>query len=307
MLCSSLAPDKYERSDKGLPKTGRLKESVMSALGNNLGSSRASAAIETSEMDTPQPSGLNALKHGVYSKARLLPWEDSQARKDLDTAYMRHFDPKDALTEDMVATLADITWRMRRIDAAEEAIARYEIAKSTTLALPMELRQFADELVDQETELAILKKILARMESQSRKRRPCLECLPLLSIITPFEATVHDMDLRMLRNKVGELIGLFQQQLDASRKSLEQAKKDRQLLIDAAAHQAALLPPDVQARLSRERVRMENTFRKTLDALERIQKIPKARSSLNGKKTGLIKTKPSPGNLPGARKKRIVT
>ena len=47
----------------------------MSALGKGTKPSRADGIGDDSERDTPRPGGSNALKHGAYSVARLLPWE----------------------------------------------------------------------------------------------------------------------------------------------------------------------------------------------------------------------------------------
>ena len=56
-----------------------------------------------------------ALKHGGYSTLRLLPGEDPAAVEKLHKTLVAEFPPNGALEEDIVLTIAHLTWRKQSL------------------------------------------------------------------------------------------------------------------------------------------------------------------------------------------------
>ncbi len=59
-------------------------------------------------------SRLNALKHGLLSKAVLLESEDAETLAELTTDMRTEFDPHGPLEEMLVDRIASCYWRLRR-------------------------------------------------------------------------------------------------------------------------------------------------------------------------------------------------
>jgi hypothetical protein len=57
----------------------------------------------------------NALKHGVFAKIVILPWEDPEEFRILHTALIAEWKPDGPTEEDAVFTLAKSIWRKRRM------------------------------------------------------------------------------------------------------------------------------------------------------------------------------------------------
>lgn len=62
-----------------------------------------------------------ALKHGAYSGTALLPGEDPDAFKKLHKGLIAEFAPEGPLEEDIVATVARLTWRKQNLSTYEGA------------------------------------------------------------------------------------------------------------------------------------------------------------------------------------------
>lgn len=84
--------------------------------------------LDDSESSTqPSPSGyqlsrLNAVSHGVLSQHTVLPWEDQKEWNQLLDAFTAEYDPQGPTEHSLVAELATITWRRRRLRIAESAV-----------------------------------------------------------------------------------------------------------------------------------------------------------------------------------------
>lgn len=62
-------------------------------------------------------SRMNALKHGLHAKTKVLPYEDEKEYKALVRAVFRDIQPEGAVEEDLVMRLADSMWKRYRMEA----------------------------------------------------------------------------------------------------------------------------------------------------------------------------------------------
>jgi hypothetical protein len=89
-----------------------------------LAANRANAARSTGPC-TPEGKArvsMNAVRHGLASHAALLPGEDPDELEALARAYHDDLRPRGALEQDLVARIVGISWRLRRVTRAEEAL-----------------------------------------------------------------------------------------------------------------------------------------------------------------------------------------
>ena len=56
------------------------------------------------------PVEKNALKHGLYSKDVVLPWEDQKEFDELHREYREEFNPEGAVEEDLVGHIVRLQW-----------------------------------------------------------------------------------------------------------------------------------------------------------------------------------------------------
>ena len=61
------------------------------------------------------PSEKNALKHGLYSKDVVLPWEDQEEFDELHREYREEFNPEGAFEEDLVGQIVRQQWLKGRL------------------------------------------------------------------------------------------------------------------------------------------------------------------------------------------------
>ena len=61
------------------------------------------------------PAEKNALKHGLYSKDVVLPWEDQEEFDELHLKYREEFNPEGAFEEDLVGQIAQLQWLKGRL------------------------------------------------------------------------------------------------------------------------------------------------------------------------------------------------
>jgi hypothetical protein len=108
----------------------------------------------------------NALKHGGFSGAELLPWEDVNEYEELHRRLKQEFEPSGPLQEDCVNTILSCLWRKRRV--------REKRNLDTAAALDrVENRVLWDEpppLFD--TEMEGVQYSLANRRSEPRSKRP---------------------------------------------------------------------------------------------------------------------------------------
>ena len=64
-------------------------------------------------------SARNSLRHGLTSKAVVLPSESQEGYEALLESYVRRFQPADAVEMDLVESMAASRWRLRRIVGIE--------------------------------------------------------------------------------------------------------------------------------------------------------------------------------------------
>jgi len=94
----------------------------------NVNSSRGRAAINRANAqhstgprtsEGKQRSSLNALRHGVTSQAIVLPSEDPETYQRHLQSFIDEYKPKGPTEAHFVETLADTTWRLKRVAAFE--------------------------------------------------------------------------------------------------------------------------------------------------------------------------------------------
>jgi hypothetical protein len=69
-------------------------------------------------------SSNNALSHGAYSSAVILPWENAEEFKDLHEGLREEYLPSGRSEEEDVFDLACLRWKKRRLNVAFEVAAR---------------------------------------------------------------------------------------------------------------------------------------------------------------------------------------
>ncbi len=82
---------------------------------------------------------FNALRHGIYSQTIVLPTEDRDAYERLGKMLLDTFDPQTEYERDLVQTVQDIDWQIKRLRSIESGM----------IAIGME-REFAATSPDQD-------------------------------------------------------------------------------------------------------------------------------------------------------------
>jgi hypothetical protein len=93
----------------------------------------------------------NALKHGAFSKAEILPWEDRSEFEELRRSLIADLQPAGPFQEDCVVTIANLLWRKRRVVAKRN----FEAAAALERVENRELWENPPPLFDTEMEGAI--------------------------------------------------------------------------------------------------------------------------------------------------------
>ena len=88
----------------------------------------SSSSVETmprsAETNGYERSRLNALRHGILSRHRVLPWEDRSEYDDLLESLMAEHAPYGPTEHHLVEELAGLMWRKQRLVMAETAAYR---------------------------------------------------------------------------------------------------------------------------------------------------------------------------------------
>ena len=101
-----------------------------------------SAVPENSLQDPPR----NALKHGAYSKAILLPWEDAAEFEALHQQLRDEWQPEGPMEEDTVATYLDCLWRKRRVRQKRQIETLTAINKPDAISLQQPIPFFEEDI-----------------------------------------------------------------------------------------------------------------------------------------------------------------
>jgi len=145
----------------------------------------------------PQPRGgnyelarFNALRHGVLSRYKVLPWEDGEEYLMLLDALVAEHEPQGPTEEHLVEELAGVIWRKRRLRLGESAAHHRALKRSTDLhretakaalihisgdvekeavsdAITATEEQTAANLADLESDQAMTEEALRLLESKS--------------------------------------------------------------------------------------------------------------------------------------------
>jgi hypothetical protein len=89
----------------------------MLMVGVRLNSEELASGLRGPENKSSHRAGKhgNALKHGVFAKIVILPWEDPEEFRILHTAVIAEWNPVGPTEEDAVFTIAKSMWRKRRM------------------------------------------------------------------------------------------------------------------------------------------------------------------------------------------------
>lgn len=93
----------------------------------------------------------NALKHGGFSRADLLPWEDPDEFEQLRRGLVEELQPDGPLEQDCVDTITSLQWRKRRVLAKRN----FDIAAELARAENHELWEDPPPLFDTRQELLV--------------------------------------------------------------------------------------------------------------------------------------------------------
>jgi len=86
-------------------------------------------------------SRFNAVTHGIYATPPLLPAEDEDAYRAIQNHYWEFFDPLGPVENMLAHQIADLAWRLGRIDKADAALLQQlEVAKMTRLVGTLSLK-----------------------------------------------------------------------------------------------------------------------------------------------------------------------
>jgi len=77
-------------------------------------------------------SSLNAVSHGFTAKHAFLRGEDPQQYRIHHEMYCQHYGPINDFNREMVAEIADLNWRLRRVPAFEALVLAEEIRALAT-------------------------------------------------------------------------------------------------------------------------------------------------------------------------------
>jgi hypothetical protein len=86
-----------------------------------------------------------ALKHGGYSTLRLLPGEDPAAFEKLHKTLVSEFAPNGALEEDIVLTIAHLTWRKQNLGTFHLAELAWERRNAIKEEIETEVYNYTSE------------------------------------------------------------------------------------------------------------------------------------------------------------------
>ena len=65
---------------------------------------------------------LNAVRHGVFLKADVLPWESRKTFRSFVRKRLAYFAPEEDYEKELVEDIARLEWRMRRLDVFENSL-----------------------------------------------------------------------------------------------------------------------------------------------------------------------------------------
>jgi hypothetical protein len=224
----------------------------------------------------PDARALNPVKHGLFSQARLLPWESQDDRERHATAHKDLFAPRDLVEQGIVDLIDDTSWRLRRAMLVETVLGNVEASKAKQRVLPPEVRGLALENERSELELRLLERLSGVLVRRRRTRDRC----PLAGMWLVLDLLVHHGHPSVLDMPVEEVAAALRSEIRGRRKHLEERRAElarwEEALrpeIEAAALEAAMLRPEQHARLLRHVVTLENSRQRAIDALSRIRAI----------------------------------
>jgi hypothetical protein len=125
-----------------------------SASALQIDANRANALLSTGPrtLEGKQTSARNAQSHGLTSRNALLPGEDVEAYRAHHHNYVLRYRPAGSIDQEVVAELADLKWRLRRVPAFEARLLSIEFRKLTT---DPELKPLIENLESDEEILAV--------------------------------------------------------------------------------------------------------------------------------------------------------
>ena len=116
----------------------------MPSSDKRIAANRANATRSTGPR-TPEgkhKSSLNAVKHGLTAQSSVLPGEDPEHLEALSNSFMKQLKPRGVVQRIIAERIVSITWKLRRVARAEEAVAREMRARGGEDRLGRKLNRF---------------------------------------------------------------------------------------------------------------------------------------------------------------------
>ena len=104
--------------DKSPKKTG-AQPSAKQIAANQLNSQKSTGP---KSVEGKAKSSMNAIRHGFYSRATLLPSEDPEAYEELKDQIWSDLQPQNGLEAIYVREIVDCTWRLQRLSLVEVSV-----------------------------------------------------------------------------------------------------------------------------------------------------------------------------------------
>ena len=235
------------------------------------------ALTTTNDRKEVDPRAVNSLRHGAYARGHLLPDEDREERAKLCDEYVRYFQPASGPEKQCVTELADLAWRRRRLERAESLLVEGALAGAFK-DYPKPVRKLASEIRDMELEVAIVRRFLNRIRAELRGDGRCAASVvtglaPLLDRLLGWETSVADEDAGTLAGDLKRILKARTRAVDASRKALNALVERHRTCIDAVKAEAALLEPELQERLRKQRVSLERSSQRLMEMIRKMRSV----------------------------------
>jgi hypothetical protein len=147
-------------------------------------------------------SRRNAVKHGIFAKVVLLEHEPSAQFDDLLKGFREDFRPEGTVEEVLVEKLASLTWRYRRMLVAERAEIRAEQEHSSRAA--DREKQHREEVIMLYTSPKEFEPGLVEMRENPIILKRCIDLLKTLRIFIGARGFNPSMDDKIIRMVFGD-------------------------------------------------------------------------------------------------------
>jgi hypothetical protein len=226
-------------------------------------------------MMLPDPRALNPVRHGLFSQARLLPWEDGGERQRHAEAHISYFKPRNAVEQALVDVIDDASWKVKRFAFVETVLANLESGRARVQALPPQVQAMAAEVQRAELDVRILEKLAAMLVHRRRTR----DMAPLAGIWIPLDSLLP-LRTSVISLPVGKVADAIRTTIRDRKAFIEERRQELARHVEvarpdaeAAALEASMLRPDQHSRLLRHLIGLQNRHRAALADLATIRNL----------------------------------